>query len=192
MDRASARLRSTASGHECARSRPGRTRSARLRASGLQCLRELASPPLMRQCKSFRAQCVRPLASRSPLPPLSPCSFQAAPRGPRMGESGRGPAAPRSSARNGGRSTFFPCRATPRKTRGPRPTAFLAQGKKCSACRPPLRSGPSAAPRVRFDRPRPVDRHRGRGGRGPTRNRRVKWRPSVASRSPRTATMPAR
>ena len=43
----------------------------------MQYLRELASPPLMRQGKSFRAQCVRPLASRSPLPPLSPCSFRA-------------------------------------------------------------------------------------------------------------------
>ena len=66
------------------------------------------------------------------------------------------------------------------------------KAKKCPACRPPLRCGPSAAPRVRFDRPRPVDRHRGRDGRGPTRHRRVKWRPSAASRSPRTATMPAR
>ena len=64
--------------------------------------------------------------------------------------------------------------------------------RKSPACRPPLRSGPAAAPRVRFDRPRPVDRHRGRDGRGPTRNRRRTWQPSAASRSPRTATMPAR
>lgn len=44
---------------------------------------------------------------------------RARPRGPRMGESGRGPAAPRSSDRNGGRSTFFPCRATPRSRGDP-------------------------------------------------------------------------
>jgi len=57
-----------------------------------------------------------------------------------------------------------------------------------------LRSAPALRhePRVRFDRPRPVDRHRGRDRRGPTRNRRRRWRPSAASRSPRTATMPAR
>jgi hypothetical protein len=65
------------------------------------------------------------------------------------------------------------------------------KARKSPAYRPPLRCGPSAAPRVRFDRPRPIDRHRGRDGRGPTRHRRPKWRPSAASRSPRTATMPA-
>ena len=184
-------LRSTASGHECS-SCPERTRSAHLRSSGLQYLRELASPPLARRRKSFRARCIRPLASCSLLPPRLLALVPGAPRGPRMGESGRGPAAPRSSARNGGRSTFFPCRATPRKRGDPGRRHSSRETKKCLACRPPLRCGPSAAPRVRFDRPRPVDRHRGRDGRGPTRHRRVQWRPSAASRSPRTATMPAR
>ena len=185
-------LRSTANGHECSSCRE-RTRSTHLRSSGLQYLCELVSPPFARRRKSFRARCIRPLALCSLLPPRLLALVPGAPRGPRMGESGRGPAAPRSSARNGGRATFFPCRATPRERRGPRPTAFLAQDKKVSpACRPPLRFRPAAAPWVRFDRPRPVDRHRGRDGRGPTRNRRLNWRPSAASRSPRTATMPAR
>ena len=115
-----------------------------------------------------------------------------APRGPRMGESGRGPAPPRSSARNGGPPLFSPA-GPPRAGRGdPGRRHSSRKAKKCLACRPPLRCGPSAAPRVRFDRLRPVDRHRGRDGRGPTRHRRVQWRPSAASRSPRTATMPAR
>ena len=86
----------------------------------------------MRQRKSFCARCVCALASRSLLPPRLLALTPGAPREPPMGEFGRGPAAPRSFARNGVRSTFFPYRATPRGTRGPRPTAFLAEDKKVS------------------------------------------------------------
>ena len=107
-------------------------RSCNSKAMRLDRLRELASPPLIRQRKSFCARCVCALASRSLLPPRLLALAPGAPREPRMGESGRGPAAPRSSARNGGRATFFPCWATPRRTRGPRPTAFLAEDKKVS------------------------------------------------------------
>jgi hypothetical protein len=48
-----------------------------------------------------------------------------------MGESGRGPAAPRSSARNGGLH-FFPLPGHPAQGAGTRPTAFLAEDKKVS------------------------------------------------------------
>jgi len=153
----------------------------------LRYLRELASPPLMRQRESLHAWCVHPLASRSLLPPRLLALVPGAPREPRMGESGRGPATPRSSARNGGRATFFPCRATPRRTRGPR-RRHSSRKKESLRCAAALR----LAPRVRFDRPRPIDRHRGRDGRGPTTNRRRQWRLSAVSKSPRTATMPAR
>ena len=87
---------------------------------------------------------------------------------------------------------FFPCRATPRMARGR--GDGIPRGKQKNVRPAVLRCAPALrlTPRVRFDRPRPVDRHRGRDRRGPTSSRRVRWRLSAASRSPRTATMPAR
>jgi hypothetical protein len=119
----------------------------------------------------------------------SPCLVPGAPRA-RMGEPGRGPAAPRSSARNGGLSLFSLPRR-PAQRAGTRRRHSARKTKKRPAV---LRSAPALrqGARVRSDRPRPVDRHRGRSRRGPTRNRRRTWRPSAASRSPRTATMPVR
>ena len=124
-------LRSTTNGHECS-SCPGRTRSAHLRSSGVQYPRELAS---RRWCAgaSLFARCVRPLASCSLLPPRLLALVPGAPRGPRMANclaEGR-LRLDRLTATAAGR-LFFPGRATPRKTRGPRPTAFLAQTKKVS------------------------------------------------------------
>jgi len=56
-------------------------------------------------------------------------------------------------SRNAVISTFFPWAK-----------AHSSRGNKVSRRRPPLRSGPPCGCVV--DRPRPVDRHRGRGGRG--------------------------
>ena len=74
----------------------------------------------------------------------SPSLVLGAPRGPRMGEPGRGPAAPRSSDRNAGLSLFFPLPGHPAQPRGPRRRHSARKTKKWSACRPPLRFGPSA------------------------------------------------
>ena len=81
----------------------------------------------------------RPQAIAAASPRLVP----GAPRGPRMGESGRGPAAPRSSARNGDRSTFSPAgppraqRGDPDRRHSSRETKSLRPAVLC--CAPALR-----------------------------------------------------
>ena len=48
---------------------------------------------------------------------------------------------------------FLPLPGHPAQARGPRTDGIPRDARKSPACRPPLRCGPSAAPRVRFDRP---------------------------------------
>src|SRR3979409_2435968 len=74
-----------------------------------------------------------------------------------MGGSGRGSAVPRSSSRNGGPSTFFPCVGT-----------HSSRAKKVSG---PPSSADAAAKRCGLIAPQPVDRHRGRNGAARVQNK---------------------
>ena len=153
---------------------------------------EPAASPLMRQRKSFCALCVRPLASRSLLPPVSPCSFRA--RHADLGWANLAEGRLRLDRLTATAAERLSSPAGPPRARAGTPADGIPRGRQESLRPAVLRCAPALrlTPWVRFDRPRPVDRHRGRDGRGPTRNRRRKWRPSAASRSPRTATMPVR
>jgi hypothetical protein len=182
-------LRSTANGHESS-SCPERTRSTHLRSSGLQHLRELDR-------RRWRAGASLSARGAFVLSRHAACCRHASLRSFRARHADLGWAnlaegrlhLDRLSATAAFR--FFPLLRRPRRAR--EPSDGIPRGRQKSVRPAVLRCAPAhrQEPRVRSDRPRPVGRHRGRDRRGPTRNRRPKWRPSAASRSPRTATMPA-
>ena len=190
MDRASARLRSTASGRKRAvvpRPHSFRaTSSVRLAVSSRACLAAVDAPGQVFPRSVRSSSCV------SPLPPLSPYSFRARHADLEWANLAEGRLRlDRLPATAAGRLSSP---AGPPRADAGTPADGIPRARQESLRPAVLRCAPALRlkPRVRFDRPRPVDRHRGRDGRGPTRNRRVKWRPSAASRSPTTATMPAR
>ena len=106
---------------------------------------------MLHQRKSFRAQRVHSLAPRGPMPARFLALVPGAPREPRMGESGRGPAAPRSSARNGGLH-FFPLPGHPAQDAGTSADG-IPRGRQKSVrpavlrCAPALRLDASGAVR---------------------------------------------